>query len=313
MGKSTIAYELAKRLEKQGLLGASFFYQRGSDERSDPHRVFPTLAWQLAHSQTGSLRRYLIEAVKEHLNRGVKQLIAHQLQDLLTNPLSKDLEERSPLVIIFDALDESAENYRDLVPIMLEQLLNAVADISFPLRILITTRPDREIMRTLSSSAYATFTSSRQLQDVDPQHHDIHAFIEAELKKLPDASVRELFRARPRAIDSVTQKAAGLFLFATIAMTYLQKHDRNVVAAFDHLVLSEPTTGMYASLDKIYLMVLEDASRELHDTSWKNDTAPVLGCIALSREYLTPSSIHRLLGVPLDGVLSVLDRISTLR
>ncbi|OCH88508.1 hypothetical protein OBBRIDRAFT_827101 [Obba rivulosa] len=312
MGKSTIAYEFAKRMEGGGLLGASFFFQRGSEERSDLHRVIPTLVWQLAHSQPEPLRGYLIKAVKDHLDHGFDQLTDHQLQDLLKIPLSNVPSQQGPVVMILDAVDESSEHHRELVPVMLEQLLGSMSNMTFPLRVLITTRPEHDIHATLSLTTYKTITSTCKLRDLDPHHHDIRFFIEAELKKLPEGRVRELLDARRHAVKLLTQKAGGLFLFATIAMTYLRKHDRNVVAAFDELVHAEPAVEMYVPLDKIYLTVLGDAQKELQGTAWRAHIGTVLGCIALSREYLTPKIMHGLLGTPTDGILSVVDHMSSI-
>ena len=47
-GKSTIAQTFAEMTFADGMLGASFFYSRDYDERSNLRTIFPTLAFQLA-------------------------------------------------------------------------------------------------------------------------------------------------------------------------------------------------------------------------------------------------------------------------
>jgi hypothetical protein len=46
-GKSTISRTVAKALQKQGLLGASFFFKRGDRDRGNAARFFPTIIQQL--------------------------------------------------------------------------------------------------------------------------------------------------------------------------------------------------------------------------------------------------------------------------
>jgi hypothetical protein len=46
-GKSTISRTIAKSFQKQGLLGASFFFKRGEGDRGNAARFFPTLTKQL--------------------------------------------------------------------------------------------------------------------------------------------------------------------------------------------------------------------------------------------------------------------------
>src|ERR1700691_4394760 len=46
-GKSTIAYTVARDLDAQKKLGASFFCSRGKADCSNPKLIFPTIAYQL--------------------------------------------------------------------------------------------------------------------------------------------------------------------------------------------------------------------------------------------------------------------------
>jgi hypothetical protein len=51
-GKSTIAQTIAERIFAEGHLGASFFCSRDFEDRSNLHFIFPTLAFQLAYTNT---------------------------------------------------------------------------------------------------------------------------------------------------------------------------------------------------------------------------------------------------------------------
>ncbi|KAJ3522795.1 hypothetical protein NM688_g8823 [Phlebia brevispora] len=71
-GKSTIAYEFAKRLEDKRMLGATFFFVRGSEKLSTARFVLPTIAYQLARLHEDLCPR-IIEASKEHLKHSQHQ------------------------------------------------------------------------------------------------------------------------------------------------------------------------------------------------------------------------------------------------
>ncbi|KAJ7438108.1 hypothetical protein B0H11DRAFT_1679913, partial [Mycena galericulata] len=55
MGKSAIAQMFAGNCKNSGRLGASFFFKRGDPERGSWHRLFSTIAYQLAYSVPGLL------------------------------------------------------------------------------------------------------------------------------------------------------------------------------------------------------------------------------------------------------------------
>lgn len=55
-GKSTIACEVAKRLERDGVLGASFFFVRGSNDLATTRLIFTTIAYQLSSYQPATTR-----------------------------------------------------------------------------------------------------------------------------------------------------------------------------------------------------------------------------------------------------------------
>ena len=47
-GKSTIAQTVAQYCRESGILGATFFFSRGDSDRTDPSRVFTSIAFQLS-------------------------------------------------------------------------------------------------------------------------------------------------------------------------------------------------------------------------------------------------------------------------
>ncbi|KAJ7186065.1 hypothetical protein C8R46DRAFT_861788, partial [Mycena filopes] len=84
MGKSAIAQDFASRCQETGILGASFFFKRGSPDHGTWKGLFPTLAYQLATSFSqlqGPIQR-AVEMDKLVLGQGMR----HQMQKLLLGP-----------------------------------------------------------------------------------------------------------------------------------------------------------------------------------------------------------------------------------
>jgi hypothetical protein len=105
IGKSTIAQTAADRTYERGLLGASFFFSRGDGELTDPSRVMPTLAFQLARFDQ-IFMHHIAAALGKDPDAGYLTL-RQQLQKLIIAPLLPLVDNnRSVIHIVLDALDE---------------------------------------------------------------------------------------------------------------------------------------------------------------------------------------------------------------
>jgi hypothetical protein len=134
MGGTTIAYSFYERLVKGGMLGASFFCSCLLSVCSDIHRIFPTIAYQLAHS-CPPVAFELLEILKKNLSAPLLQ----QFQQLILVPVKAGMPETDKIfVIVVDALDECTD-------------INAVGDFlmvihcrvgDLPVKIFITSRPE---------------------------------------------------------------------------------------------------------------------------------------------------------------------------
>ncbi|KAF3278881.1 hypothetical protein TWF970_004425 [Orbilia oligospora] len=124
-GKSTISRTIAKRLEKKGQLGASFFFRRGEKDRGRAARLFTTIAFQLAH--TVGVGRNIQRAIEA--DPGIPKMnIAEQFEKLILQPLSglsgTGIELRhTRVIILIDALDEcDDERDQEEIVFLLSQL-----------------------------------------------------------------------------------------------------------------------------------------------------------------------------------------------
>ncbi|EMD36695.1 hypothetical protein CERSUDRAFT_24695, partial [Gelatoporia subvermispora B] len=139
-GKSSIARAICEALAEDGHIGASFFFRRGDPQCSDPYLVIPTIAYQLAHS-TPDLTPRILSAVKEYTQHGQAQGIAHQGRVLFNDILQGASVRRTPLVLVFDGVDECSRASEAAVQSLLQLLCQAGDNIPY-LRIFIATRPE---------------------------------------------------------------------------------------------------------------------------------------------------------------------------
>ena len=130
-GKSTIAYEISKRLKTDGILGATFFFLRGDQELSSTRLVFSTIAYQLSQNQP-SLAPYIAAAARKYPVRGTTQTAEVERDHFILEPLRAAGNDHKPVVVVIDAVDECLQDMLDLVPRMMYLLMGAAVDSPFP-------------------------------------------------------------------------------------------------------------------------------------------------------------------------------------
>ncbi|KAJ5433541.1 uncharacterized protein N7458_012697 [Penicillium daleae] len=143
-GKSTISRTVARRLEEEKILGASFFFKRGEGDRGNAIKIFPTIARQLAKS-IPQLTPGVRKAIDNNSDIGTKGL-KEQFDKILLQPLL-DLDSSAlsvlNVVILMDALDEcDVDKDVRLILQLLPRLQNSKA---MRLRVLLTSRPELPI------------------------------------------------------------------------------------------------------------------------------------------------------------------------
>lgn len=328
-GKSTIAYEFARRLEQKNTLGATFFFVRGAEKLSTTRFVLPTIAYQLARNQP-DLFPIIVEAARAHLRLGEHQQMDFQLDDLIVKPLKTVQASHSPVVIIIDAVDECTNAAQDEVARLLYLLMDKIRDMPFPFRVLVTTRPEQHIENALSSFEFRKVAKPFRLHDIPrtTADSDITQYLEDGFIKF--RYKQELIAKRPTAVADLAKNAEGLFIYASTALDFLFKsveHPDDAVRRLDILLSSQATTalsthplegaataGNTRQLDNLYLSVLDSAFPETvlerpHYTEWLQD---VLGAIALLCDHISPRTLEALAGVAAGTTQSILARLGSL-
>ncbi|KAJ2932275.1 hypothetical protein H1R20_g4824, partial [Candolleomyces eurysporus] len=108
IGKSTVAKTVAQHAAAINSLGATFFFSRDHADRQQAAGFVHTIAYQLACCDA-SYGKAIATAIDDH-PESLHKIIAQQFSVLVAKPLYSMLEQRAtPLVFVFDALDECAQ------------------------------------------------------------------------------------------------------------------------------------------------------------------------------------------------------------
>ncbi|KAF7362593.1 AAA-16 domain-containing protein [Mycena venus] len=319
LGKSSIAHQLCTRLASSSdfALGASFFFVRGRGDLESPRLFFSSVAHQLALSQP-ALRPYIIDAARKHLQRGGRQQMKHAFEELLQQPFEQLRQQpfagaiipQKPVIIVIDALDECKE--RELIPDLLNFVFELVQATPW-VRVFVTSRPEPHILSVFTSSAATAIVYHRALEDTLEQwENDVSRFLEETISKMPpyDAFIRD----NPSFLERLINRAAGVFIFAHIAVRFLDTYrdHPNPQEQFE-LLLSSAGAGL-SPLDNIYLQILLSAfpPKDLHAlSSRRSHLLSFLTIIALQkRKGLTPEVMALLLPrLSKEDVIWMTDRL----
>ncbi|KAF5593171.1 heterokaryon incompatibility protein het-E-1 [Fusarium pseudocircinatum] len=227
-GKSTISRTIARSLSEAGRLGASFFFKRGELNRENISKLVPTIARQLATNRP-ALESYIRNAVLHDPNIASKA-VKVQFERLILEPLSQsssETQDKKPIIIVVDALDE-CESDADIYLII--NLFSRTRDVKQPrTRIFVTSRPDLPV-RLGFNDVQGTY-QDLVLHEIPAQviEHDISTFLthEADLiKRRWDSSTTE-GRKLPAdwpgnaCIQLLAERAAPLFIFAATVCRFI--------------------------------------------------------------------------------------------
>ncbi|KIK50341.1 hypothetical protein GYMLUDRAFT_104799, partial [Collybiopsis luxurians FD-317 M1] len=259
MGKSTIAYSICDHFDNQDeghRLGASFFCSRQSESLRQRRNIIPTIARRLAYYSAA-----FADALSG-VNFDMAYVIEKQLTELLIQPWHKSrqnqLEERLPVLIVIDALDEIEGGEGSKFIEALITNINHAGPKVHGIKFLVTSRPDPDIVTTCKKlKVEATY----KLEDVEPETAitDVRKFLESEL---PDIKEKE-----PSSLEIIARQSQGVFIYASTAVRYIlpkgqkvswgQKQDR-----LRAIVNNSPSSNHLGPadllIDRLYKQVLDE-------------------------------------------------------
>ena len=290
-GKSTIANTISNLFREHGCLGAFLFFNRDTEERSQPSNVIRTIAYQLA-SFCPRIGTAIAEAI-DGMPSIVLSPLRLQFTKLMAEPLSTLPLTEPPIVVVLDALDEcgNSEDRRDLLAILTTNVINLHPSI----RILITSRAEFDIRAAFLTSPH---TLAQQL-DISSNHNfqDILIFLHVRMSEIRSANTS--LRLPPDwpgelSLKMLAQRAAGLFVWAATACRFIDGHDpRN---RLDVLLRNSAIVGAEAALNTLYQTAVESAGL-WDDGEFCADFKVIMGTILVAKKPLSANAIDTLLSL----------------
>ena len=298
-GKSTISRTIAKSFQKQGLLGASFFFKRGEGDRGNAARFFPTLTTQLS-TKIPELRAAIIQVIR--YNPGIStKLLKEQFNELIYKPLrnlNQSKLQNSHLTIVVDALDEC--EHENEIQIIL-QLLPRVQEIKYPcLRFFITSRPELPIRLGFRRIGHHDSILHEVPEPII--EHDISMFLEKKLNAIrherslpPDWPGDANFRI-------LVTMSVPLFIFAATICRLFADHNLDPGQCLTEILKYQ---NPESKLDGTYLPVLARLASRYSGTRQLRliqEVREVIGTIILLENPLSVTSLSKLMDISMNSI-----------
>jgi hypothetical protein len=252
-GKSAIAHTIAKRFNDKGVLGSCFCFDKTEIRHK---KVFSTIARDLADHDP-EMRRALADVVKDSTSLKNSKDIFQQWQKLLVEPLKKSSGlSVGPVLIVIEALDESGgvETRKELLSILASKLqkkgLSKIAELPSNFRILVTSRPLRDIEDTFHGAPHIRRLSMDEIPAAVATR-DICTFVSDKLEGVSHFENKEFVK--------LASKAEGLFEWARLACEYIKEDLPGVdpTSRFETVLNRDPGTWKDKLYD-MYRLILAD-------------------------------------------------------
>ncbi|KAF3914547.1 hypothetical protein ABW20_dc0104170 [Dactylellina cionopaga] len=305
-GKSTIARTVASHLQANGQLGASFFFKRSQAQRSTASKLFPTLAYSLAHN-IPSLMPHMIAAIENNPEASARSL-KEQFEKFIIEPLSLlDHPSTVAVVVVIDALDECESEQEILLVLGFLGQLSHLEVVN--LRFFITSRPE-----------FAPLTGFQKLTKANAHYHDlalhdvereairrdIRIYLEYEFARIRDDRTDEVPENWPQAeaIQQLVDIANPLFISAaTICRFVDDKHFSPAKRLDTILTAGYKAPGVY----QIYLTVFEQMLASLDSVGTDRElileeSRKIVSTVAMLERPLSRRSLSELTGIELETI-----------
>ncbi|KIL57278.1 hypothetical protein M378DRAFT_35673, partial [Amanita muscaria Koide BX008] len=143
-------------------------------------------------------------------------------------------------VIVIDGLDECADT--DLQERILKIIGNAVADPRFPLRFIISSRPEADIQDFFDQ--FHSPTLRIDLAEVENAFRDIETYLISEFARIAvEQQLDPETWPDEGNIDTLVSKSSGQFIYATTVMKCVGDKYESAVAQLNVILGFKPSTG----------------------------------------------------------------------
>jgi len=211
IGKTSLAHSICEKLDERKQFAGAFFCRRDGTNLSEPRYILPTLIYQLTKASP-----LFQSIVTDHLHKN-QYVTPQSMQDTLFLEFIRSIPCHSdpiPLAVVIDALDECG-NTQSRANI-LKVLIDAAALAPW-LKIIVTSRPEVDIIRSLGTAAKYDLGTDQAATA------DLRTFAQCQL----DLVASRWSLATPWPTESlfnrVILQANGLFIFIQTLVLSLKK------------------------------------------------------------------------------------------
>ncbi|KIJ23644.1 hypothetical protein M422DRAFT_148463, partial [Sphaerobolus stellatus SS14] len=273
-GKTTVLETFCRMLDKEGLLGGSFFCSRKSKDRATLQNIFPSLAQAMARTSNG-FREELMKVLQHRECSDPHGMnLADQYRLLIMQPAKAAFKQHTAsIVLAIDALDECDDG------VATEKLLNVILT-SRPveyLKIIVTSRPEPPIRSAFQSKHHSSF----HLHEIDDHivEADIMMYLTHRLEEIPQ--LRNEYAGTPWPPQEVTilaKQAGRLFIYVSTICAYIDNYKGSPAERLKKLCsLTTPPTLAVAGIDNIYTFILSEAFSNIDP----DEKAHIQACLSL--------------------------------
>ena len=210
MGKSVISAVVCKKMQEAGRLCGSHFIQHNNVRYRKPQLMLQSLACHICYALP-EFKLALVKQLKRNTGKDLNNMGVEELFALLfKEPFSSVKDPGRNMLIVIDGLDES--DYHDRNE-LLEVIANHFCKLPVWIRFLVTSRPERNIAKTLRH------LQPFQLEAEDEQNqNDIKRFIGKKLECIPEAENTNDI------VEYLVEKSEGLMLYANFLLLYIEEN-----------------------------------------------------------------------------------------
>ncbi|GIC88969.1 NACHT and WD40 domain protein [Aspergillus udagawae] len=305
-GKSTISRTVARQLKAKGLLGASFFFRKGEEDRGNAKKLFPTLIEQLATS-IPQLTPSVQNAIDKDPNIS-ERFLREQFESLLYWPLLETKQHvAAPMIVVIDALDECERE--DDIRLILRLLPQVQKSNSVRLRFLLTSRPELHIRLEFKT---ANNHQALVLHEIPEPviEHDIALYFETKFTQLRQEHSFPPYWPGEKTIKVLVNRTVPLFIAAATVYRFVADVNWNPKKRLQAILADR---SVYVSkMGSTYLPVLKQllVSQDKRETKeLVQEFKKIVGVIVVLATPLSVKSLSRLLEREPDDIKYRLARL----
>ena len=297
-GKTSIAHTLSEHLDREQMLGASYFCSRSA--LWDASRIIPTIATMLARSDP-EIRLAIYEVLTRDPDVADLNSLSEQFSSLIVNPIKRVINKdvRIYKVIVIDALDECFSPW--VVESLIKTILNGAEDI--PVKFFMLSRPEDWIKRAFRRIARPSLLQEFCLHDVAKSdvQSDIKTYLRSALSEIAEArsfSEDDPLWPPEEEFNALLVRSDGLFIYAATAARYIGARGVNSRQRLTEIVQPGPPSMLQANtINNLYLIIIVQAFERLEDRECilRRD---VLSSVVLVQTPLSISDMTSLLDMP---------------